>query len=234
MKTFNKLSQILAIVSGAVALAFFFIPSFAVASLDSEVGMTAAKLAFGGSLELGGQSYELARSAQILFCMILNILGVVFSVLTFKYKGMRYAAPAVTLVSAVYMLVKALGSVYKFVDFRAKLPGLPNGTAAAFNYTTVIVITVALFVAVAFGVAHLLIADYLEVAGTKKLTLPKKIIAFLRDYKSEAKKIVWPNFKTVIKNTVIVLIICALIGGFVCLLDLGLAKLVELIIGQHA
>lgn len=229
MKTTNKLFQVLAIVSGALAFAFFIFPEFAVATLNGSVSLTGFQVAFGGSLELSGKTYDLARSAQVMFCILLNLLGVVFGALTFKYKAMRYAAPAVTLVPAVYMLVKALSNVYTFVDFRA-FPSLPKGAAVAYNYTTVIVITAALFAAVIFGIAHLLIADRLEVEGTKKLTLPKRIIAFLRDYKSEAKKIVWPNFKTVAKNTLIVLIICALLGGFVCLLDLGLAKLVELVI----
>lgn len=230
MKLANRICQILAFAFGAVAFAFFIFPDFAFATAGNDtVGMTGFTLAFGGSLELAGNTYALAKSAQIMFCALLNILGVIFSVLTFKYKALRYAAPAVSLVSAIYMLVKVLSNVYTFVDFRAE-PKLIAGATAAYNYPIVIVITAALFMAVILGIAHLLIADRLEVAGTKELTLPKKIVAFFRDYKSEAKKIVWPNLKTVGKNTVIVLLICALIGGFVCLLDFGLVSLVEFIV----
>lgn len=233
MKTLNRICQILAIVFGVAALALFIFPDFAFATIKETAGLTGLKLAFGGTLELGGVSYALAKSSQILFCILLNVLGIVLSIFANKQKTVRYIAPAVTAVPAIYMLVKVLSNVYTFVDFRA-LPKLPNGAAVTYNTAIVVAITVVLFVAVAFGVAHLLIADILEIEGTKKLPLIKRIIAFFKDYKSETKKIVWPNVKTVVKNTFIVLVICALVGGFVCLLDLGLGTLVELIIGKAA
>ncbi|MBQ7105929.1 MAG: preprotein translocase subunit SecE [Clostridia bacterium] len=59
----------------------------------------------------------------------------------------------------------------------------------------------------------------------------KRVIRFLRDYKSEVKKIVWPSLKDVVKNTLIVLIICVIIGVFIWLADFGLAKLLDLILG---
>ena len=54
---------------------------------------------------------------------------------------------------------------------------------------------VAVFACAAFAVAHLLIADKIEVAGTKKLTIPQRVIAFFRDYKSEVKKIDYPKIQ---------------------------------------
>jgi preprotein translocase subunit SecE len=59
----------------------------------------------------------------------------------------------------------------------------------------------------------------------------QRVIGFLRDYKSEAKKIVWPGIKMVLKNTLIVIIMCLLVGALIWLLDFGLAKLLELITG---
>ena len=97
--------------------------------------------------------------------------------------------------------------------------------------TILCVLTAVLFACAAFAVAHLLIADKIEVAGTKKLTIPQRVIAFFRDYKSEVKKIVWPNFKFVLKNTIVVLVICAILGVFIWLLDLGLLELIGLILG---
>lgn len=53
-------------------------------------------------------------------------------------------------------------------------------------------------------------------------------IKFWRDAKGEYKKITWPTFKTVVKNTGITLIMCALVALFIILVDLGLTSLVDL------
>ena len=74
----------------------------------------------------------------------------------------------------------------------------------------------------------LFINDYIECAG-KKPTILQRVVKFVRDYKSEAKKIVWPGFKDVLKNTVIVLIMCVVVGAFIWVLDFGLAKLLDII-----
>lgn len=233
MKAMNKVCHILAIVFGAVALGFFFIPDFATIISSEATGLTGSQLAFGGSTELAGNTFNMAKSADIWFCLILNILGIVFSGFAFKYKAMKYLAPAVNVVSAVYMLVITLSRPDLFVDTRP-IGSYATVTDVRYNNFVVIAITVALFAAVIFGVAHLLIFDKLEVAGTKKLPLLKRIVAFFRDYKSEAKKIVWPNLSTVLKNTLVVLVICAILGVFIWLLDLGLLKLVGFILGKQA
>ena len=81
--------------------------------------------------------------------------------------------------------------------------------------------------------AYLLIDDYIEVKESNgaKQTIIKRIIRFFRDYKSEIKKIVWPGWKDVAKNTVIVLIMCLIIGALIWIIDFGLGKLLELILG---
>lgn len=53
-------------------------------------------------------------------------------------------------------------------------------------------------------------------------------IKFWRDAKGEYKKITWPTFKTVVKNTGITLIMCALVAVFIILVDIGLSALVDL------
>ena len=92
-------------------------------------------------------------------------------------------------------------------------------------------ITIALLFAAVVGVAHLLLDDYIVVNSSKsaKYTIPKRLVRFVKDYKSEVKKIVWPNRKTVFKNTVIVLSICLILGAFIWLVDFGLAQLLDLI-----
>ncbi|HBJ11102.1 MAG TPA: preprotein translocase subunit SecE [Ruminococcaceae bacterium] len=102
------------------------------------------------------------------------------------------------------------------------------------KYTPFVLITaIALFVFTACAVAYLLIDDYIEVkeSSGSKLTILKRIARFFRDYKSEVKKIVWPGWKDVLKNTLIVLIMCVLVGVFIWLVDFGLGRLLELILG---
>ena len=148
--------------------------------------------------------------------------------LSFKSKRLRYFAPAVGIIDAVYMLVIALSGAWKFVDKRP----LPDVTAM--RYTPFVLITaIALFVFTACAVAYLLIDDYIEVkeSSGSKLTILKRIARFFRDYKSEVKKIVWPGPRDVVKNTVIVLIMCIIVGAFIWLVDYGLGQLLKLILG---
>ena len=224
MKVINKLCQILTIALGAAALILFFTPFATITASGAPHTFVGTQLAFGTKVE--GLSENLAKSADIWFCFFLTLAATVFSGLTFKFKGMRYAAPVVLIVDAVYMLVIAVSNPWFFVDTR------PLVDPTIVTYTGFVILTaLALFVAFALSTAHLLIDDYLLCAGKDKLTIPKRIVRFVRDYKSEVKKIVWPGLNEVVKNTVIVLIICAIIGAFVWLLDFGLGQLVQLIIG---
>lgn len=229
MKALNKICQILAIILCVAALAFFIFPDFAVLVTEKEnVGLTGMQLAFGGSVDYAGNTVKMAKSADIWVCLILTMFATLFSALTFRFKGTRYASSAASLAAAIYMLVITLTDASGFVDTR---PIGPANVVATYNTVTVVTITAVLFACAAFAVAHLLIADKIEVAGTKKLTIPQRVIAFFRDYKSEVKKIVWPNFKFVLKNTIVVLVICAILGVFIWLLDLGLLELIGLILG---
>ncbi|MBE6798114.1 MAG: preprotein translocase subunit SecE [Ruminococcaceae bacterium] len=103
------------------------------------------------------------------------------------------------------------------------------------EYTGVVyVIAAALFVAAIAAIAHLLINDKIVSEQEKKPTIIKRVVQFFRDYKSEVKKIVWPSLNDVVKNTLIVLIICVIIGIFIWALDFGLAELLDLILGNKA
>lgn len=222
MKVVNKICQISAVVFALASLVLFFLDFANIVSAGKEVSLVGAQLAFGGG-ELG-----MAKSADILFCFCLTAISLLLTAFSFKSKKLRYAAPVVGLIAAIYMLVIALSNPTSFVDKR------PLTEVTSIKYTPfVLMIAIALFVFVAFAIAYLLIDDYLEVLASKgsKLTIPKRIVRAIRDYKSEAKKIVWPGYKDVIKNTGIVIIMCALIGAFIWLLDLGLGKLLELILG---
>lgn len=234
MKAFNKISQILAVAGSAAAFVLFFIPSFVTMSADIYGGtysFVGAQVCFWGTKV--GKVGELAISSQILFCFILTAFATLFGALTFKFKKMRYAAPAVSLVAAIYMLVIALSPVGYFFDSR--VTGVDNAvlqaTKVSASYGPIIwILVAALFAAVVFGICHLLVDDRIMVAeGKRKMTIPQRLVHTLRDYKSELKKIVWPGVNDVVKNTIIVFIVCALVGGFIWLLDFGLGSLMKFI-----
>ncbi len=228
MKVLNKICQILAIVFGVASLVLFFTRFATVMSGENPVNLVGAQLGFGGKITVAGTEYAMAKSSDILFCFLLTVISVLLSAFSFKSKKLRYAAPVVGIIDAVYMLVIALSDPYKFVDKRP----LPNVTSI--EYTSFVLITaIALFLFVIAAVAYLFIDDYLEVkasAGAKK-TIFYRVIHFLRDYKSEIKKIVWPTWKEVIKNTVIVLIMCLIVGILIWLVDFGLGNLLNIIYG---
>ena len=58
--------------------------------------------------------------------------------------------------------------------------------------------------------------------SAEKISLPNRIGNFLKESKSELKKIVWPDRKKVTKNTVIVISGMVICGLLIALVDLGL------------
>lgn len=230
MKAINKICRFGAILFGLASLVLFF-TNFANITVNGEAGtILGVQAAFGSEVEIGGTSYDMARSAHILLCFWISVIGVVLSALSFKSKKVRVAAPIVSLIAAVYMLVMRLVGCWKFIDFRPIEYGSIDSMTFTFN---VWLLVIALFVFTALAVAYLLIDDYIEVLASKgeKRTIFRRVIQFFRDYKSEVKKIVWPGIKDVVKNTVIVLIMCLLIGIIIWGVDIGLGKLLDFILG---
>ncbi len=222
MKTLNRICQVLAIILGLASLVLFFTDFAKIVTAGETKTFVGSQLAFGGG-ELG-----IAKSAHFLFCFWLTVIAAVMSIFSFKTKKLRYAAPAFGLVAGVYMLVIALSRATKFIDRR------PLTNITKVEYTPFVLITALVLLAFAvLAIAYLLIDDYIEVKASKgeKLTIPKRIIRFFRDYKSEVKKIVWPGWKEVAKNTGIVLIMCLIIGALIWVVDYGLGQLIKLILG---
>ncbi len=226
MKVVNKICRFAAIVFGVGALVLFFTRFAAIVSGENTVNLVGAQLAFGSKIKVAGAEVDMARSSDILFCFWLTVIATLMSAFSFKAKGLRYAAPAVGLVSGIYMLVIALSNPWKFVDTRP----LPDVTSVKYS-SFVLLTAVAILVFAVLAIAYLLIDDHIEAKASGKLTIPKRIVRFFRDYKSEIKKIVWPGFKEVLKNTGIVLVMCIIVGAFIWLVDYGLGKLLTLILG---
>lgn len=55
----------------------------------------------------------------------------------------------------------------------------------------------------------------------------KTVKKFFKDFKGESKKIVWPDGKTVLKSSIVVLVVVAILSIVVLGIDMGLAKIIE-------
>ncbi|MBU2645950.1 MAG: preprotein translocase subunit SecE [bacterium] len=59
----------------------------------------------------------------------------------------------------------------------------------------------------------------------------KRFRKFISDVKAEFKKVTWPTREQTLKQTGVVLVIVALTGIFLGMVDFGLSGLVKMIIG---
>jgi preprotein translocase subunit SecE len=57
-------------------------------------------------------------------------------------------------------------------------------------------------------------------------------INYLKEVRLELTKVVWPKKEAVIKLTLTIIIISVIVGAYVGVLDIGLTKLLELLISQ--
>lgn len=231
MKTVNKICRILVAVFGLASLVLFFTDFATIISGGKEVTLVGAQLAFGSKITVDGAEYGMAKSAHLLLCFILIAISFLMSIFAHKSKKLRYAISGFGIITSIYMMVVALSNAWSFVDVRP-LPSVTNVVYTPF----VLIAAIVTIVFTILAIAYLLIDDYIEVAESKgsKLTIPKRIVRFFRDYKSEVKKIVWPGVSEVVKNTVIVLIMCLLVGALIWAVDFGLGNLIELILGVNA
>lgn len=228
MKIIKNVSRVLTLLFGVAALALFFFPFGKVNTVTGEVVRTGTEFAFGASYE----SLEVGKSVDILFCFILTALTVLFAALSFKFKKTRWATLGFGFVDTIYMFVIALSHSNKFLDVQGLVEKstINNSTTAYVNHAPLF-IAIALVLAFIAAAVYILSADKVTVNEHGGLTITQKIVKYLRDYKGEIKKIVWPGPRAVIKNTIIVLVMCLLVGAFIWLVDIGLKSLIGLIPG---
>ena len=230
MKALNKILYILTVVFGVASLVLFFTDFVNLTLGTTEDSLVGTVIAFGSKANVAGTEYNMSASSDILFCFLLTVISAVMGALSFKSKKLRYAVPFVGIIAAVYMFVIYGKTAWHFVDTRP----LVFGDISVMTFTPFVLFTaIALALFTVASAAYLLVDDYLEVLASdgEKLTICKRLVRFFKDYKSETKKIVWPGIKDVIKNTVIVIIICLLVGALIWLVDFGLGKLLGLILG---
>ncbi|MRR10137.1 preprotein translocase subunit SecE [bacterium] len=59
----------------------------------------------------------------------------------------------------------------------------------------------------------------------------KTIVQFFLDVKAEFTKVSWPNSRELWQSTLIVFVVSALTAAFIGIVDLGLSRLVTLVLG---
>ncbi len=64
----------------------------------------------------------------------------------------------------------------------------------------------------------------------KKSIIPANVKKYLRDSKGEFKKIVWPSFSTVVRNTGVVLAMCAVVAVLIIAVDSLSSWLIQLLL----
>ena len=58
-----------------------------------------------------------------------------------------------------------------------------------------------------------------------------RVRQFLNESKAELKKVTWPTRKQAFASTAVVLVVVAIISVYLSLVDLGLTKIIKLILG---
>ena len=228
MKTLNKISQILAVVFGAGSIVLFFFPFANITSSGVTTSPVAAQLAFGSSVAVGDTTVNLTVSGHIFLVFCLAIIALLMSIFAFKAKGLRYSSSIFALATAIYGWFIALKADARYIDV-SKLSDVTKIEHTSF----VLYLAIALTAFAVFAIAYLFIDDYLEAKASKdKKTIGQRVVLFLRDNKSEVKKIVWPGLHDVVKNTITVLVMCLVIGVLIWGIDLGLGKLLDLILSK--
>ena len=230
MKTFRTILKVLMIAAAFLSVVFFFFPFVKMTLTDGTVVMLAgSQMCFGGSHEIAGAAAVNAKSLYFTFTFILAAFALLLAGFGFKKKPASIASSAFSLLTAIMFLTFLGGQVVDHVD-----PRIPPLTAETLQYDIYFYIVLfSLIGAVLIGIVTIFINDLVEVSesdGAKKPML-KRFMRWLLDYKSELKKIVWPTKQEVIKNTIIVLIMCLFIGGIVWALDFGLSNLLNLVVG---
>ena len=67
-------------------------------------------------------------------------------------------------------------------------------------------------------------------SGEDNPVIPVKVTKFFRDVRGEYKKVVWPTFPAVVRNTGVVLAMCAVTAVIIVAVDIGLSQLIKLLL----
>lgn len=239
MKALSNICKVLTAVSAAATSLFFFFDFFAIKGFYSLTGINMI-VNTTKTVASTNQVVTTYKSSWYIVALILAIVTAVFAVLGIikskqgglRFKGMKYATAGTGTLLAINMLVLFCSSYTSYLDVRTSpatnitLSMVTRQPAAVFAF-------VAAMLAFVLAVVSMFVTDYAEVLESNGAKLPicTRVKNFFKDYKSEIKKIVWPSRSNVVKNVIIVLIMCVVIGAFIWILDFGLAELLKRILG---
>ncbi len=81
-------------------------------------------------------------------------------------------------------------------------------------------------------VIALLVAAGLSIAIALQAEVGRNALVFVRESRTEIRKVVWPTRKETIQSTLLVLVMVTLVGIFLWLLDMFLGWAVQILTGQ--
>ena len=227
MKAATMISRVITAVLAVAVLAVFFMGIVSVTGPEGTFSLSGGQLAFGSKATSdSGVELDFARSSWYLFTMVFVIISAICACCSFKWKGATVGGLVCGAVSMIMTLVFSFSKPAMYVDHRP----ISVSKVTNLQYTELAMVLTGCAIAfVVFSIITIFVNDYAEVLesdGAKK-PLVKRFVSFIREYKSEIKKIRWPDIKTVVKNTIIVLIVCAVVGAFIWVLDFGLGNLIK-------
>ena len=226
-KVLPNLFKALVCIFSLTTITFFF---FGFVKVGGDYTLTGFQAAFGSTQNIGGKDVATYKSAWYMFAFLLSAFTLVFGATNFKVKGAKYASFGFSIASFINMCVLYFASpITKYFDVR---PSTVNSSKLATELPFMLAV-IAAGVVMVLATVSMLVSDAAEVkvSNGTKITIPKRIKKFFVDYKREIKNIVWPSRSTVLKNFVVVLVMCVIVGAYIWVLDFGLARLLEFVIG---
>ena len=208
MKVASLASRILtALLAVAVFVLFFFGTVNVLTASQGTFTLSGIQMSFGTNVSSStGDVANIEVSAWYLFALIFVAIAAICNCVSFKWKKATVGGIVTGAIAMITLLVFNFSEIASYADFRPI-------NAIDLRFTTfapvLVWCSVAAFV---MSIVTLFVNDYAEVLesnGAKK-TLIKRFVSFIREYKSEIKKIRWPDIKTVVKNTIIVLIVTSI------------------------
>ncbi len=225
MKLASNILRVLAVVVAVVTIAAFFFSFVEVAGATGTTVMNGLECALGTDLsETFGSGMTTFKSTWILGSLVLTVATAVLMIvgLFSKKTGWNGMAVITGLLNSILLIVFAANGASAYIDVRPV-------TGVALSYELGMILAVIFGIAtLVLCVAAILVKDAVDCKESGNLTIPKKVLKFLREYKSELKKVVWPSPRGVIKNTLVVLAVCAFALLLIWLVDLGLGELFDL------
>ena len=228
MKMVGNLLRVLAVILAVGTLVSFAFPFVNLAVSDKTATLNGLQIALGGDLsEQLGAGMETFKGGYFFGALVFIALTAISMAvgLFSKKKGWNGTALVTGVLASILMVVFIANNPVDYVD-------LGRVVADSITYTFYMVAAVIGCVAsVVVCAGGVLAKDAAVCKETGELTIPRKVLKFLREYKSELKKVVWPGPRSVVKNTLVVLGFCAIALALIWLVDMGLGGLFELCFG---